>query len=498
MSKYESRSVADCSYALPDLQEIPYIHPDCTNELYSLYLFLKEPPPGHSWEMHRTTGTIDPVDSDLYAHYYPWLTQWAADVHLIGTYVFLDNDEVRQFATGCQSYLIKEVHEQTVYDLVGQQYTPIRSVGLVASWMWFFQRTDVNKRNEWSNYSNWSYLKGPLRAKFNGTYLYLRYLQEKLIEAKSLENMRVTHPTEFVILYVLFIIVPMSLGDTPLISPFHPPSMYSFGIAGLSTAEGLALGAAFDEVVHYVSGRLEQVVEMWYRATSGINGNSPTPEILSAPIASPWPLSTWCTLKADDTEPFNEAYSCGWDRPDIYAKGGGYLSTTGLGSSPIATLAMIPTVESSLVSMFPPFTDLPATRWDLSGCCGAPTATPPDLGEPHLGNCTNPIIPVIADLSGWVGGASALPYCPMVCPSNNIIGAGGGWCACYNHLGPILVLYMPLYPRKVLQFGRLGHHLPSLPPHVMCRRTPALLDQVAMAPNFGVKILMQAVHIWRC
>ena len=24
--------------------------------------------------------------------------------------------------------------------------------------MWFLQRTDVNLRNEWSNYSNWDYM----------------------------------------------------------------------------------------------------------------------------------------------------------------------------------------------------------------------------------------------------------------------------------------------------------------------------------------------------
>jgi hypothetical protein len=34
-------------------------------------------------------------------------------------------------------------------------------MGMVASWMWFFQRTDVNLRNEWSNYSNWAYKYQP-------------------------------------------------------------------------------------------------------------------------------------------------------------------------------------------------------------------------------------------------------------------------------------------------------------------------------------------------
>ena len=107
--------VIDCSGQLQDfLAEIPYIHPDCTNELYSVYLFLKEPPPALEIQQMTSDGTIDPRNPEFYEHYYPWLTRWSADVHLVGTYVFLGDDEVRQFATNCQSYLIREVHEQTV------------------------------------------------------------------------------------------------------------------------------------------------------------------------------------------------------------------------------------------------------------------------------------------------------------------------------------------------------------------------------------------------
>jgi len=31
------------------------------------------------------------------------------------------------------------------------------SMGLVTSWMFFFQRSDANLRNQWSNYTNWPY-----------------------------------------------------------------------------------------------------------------------------------------------------------------------------------------------------------------------------------------------------------------------------------------------------------------------------------------------------
>jgi hypothetical protein len=32
---------------------------------------------------------------------------------------------------------------------------------MVSSWMWHFQRNDVNMRNEWSNYTNWPYRNLP-------------------------------------------------------------------------------------------------------------------------------------------------------------------------------------------------------------------------------------------------------------------------------------------------------------------------------------------------
>ena len=33
----------------------------------------------------------------------------------------------------------------------------IDSLGMVANWMFYFQRSDANLRNEWSNYTNWPY-----------------------------------------------------------------------------------------------------------------------------------------------------------------------------------------------------------------------------------------------------------------------------------------------------------------------------------------------------
>lgn len=84
-------------------------------------------------------------------------TDWAADVHLISTYAFLSEDEVKLFAANEQQYLIKEVYEYSFQNVTGTSRIQLESLGLISSWMWYFQRSDVNLRNEWSNYTNWPY-----------------------------------------------------------------------------------------------------------------------------------------------------------------------------------------------------------------------------------------------------------------------------------------------------------------------------------------------------
>jgi len=84
-------------------------------------------------------------------------TDWAADVHLISTYAFLSEEEVKLFAANQQQYLIKEIYEYNFQNVTGTNRIPLESLGLIAHWMWYFQRSDVNLRNEWSNYTNWPY-----------------------------------------------------------------------------------------------------------------------------------------------------------------------------------------------------------------------------------------------------------------------------------------------------------------------------------------------------
>ena len=82
---------------------------------------------------------------------------WNSDVHLISTYVFLDQDERRVFAQQTHNILIKQVH---TFDFLGQSGSKLlnsESRDLISSMMFRFRRSDAKFRNEWSNYTNWAY-----------------------------------------------------------------------------------------------------------------------------------------------------------------------------------------------------------------------------------------------------------------------------------------------------------------------------------------------------
>ena len=79
------------------------------------------------------------------------------NIHLMCRQIFLSEDQRCYFAKNDNEYLFKDVREITVYDIVGSNKIDIESHALVTGWMWYFQRSDINKRNEWSNYSNFKY-----------------------------------------------------------------------------------------------------------------------------------------------------------------------------------------------------------------------------------------------------------------------------------------------------------------------------------------------------
>lgn len=119
----------------------PIIQPDFNYQQYQFYRFLQTPPN----ELLTSSN------------YNSQINNWNADIHLIANYCFLSQDEAKLFAADSQTYLVKDVFEYKIDNLVGSKRVKLNSSGMVSNWMWFLQRSDVNTRNEWSNYTNWPY-----------------------------------------------------------------------------------------------------------------------------------------------------------------------------------------------------------------------------------------------------------------------------------------------------------------------------------------------------
>ena len=119
----------------------PYVAPNFNQFYMQMYRFLQTPPDENlSVNSYLDTRSI-----------------WNSDIHMNCTYAFLSNDESKLFAKNEQKYLFKQVDEKIFYNVTGQNKVDLESLGLVTSWLFYFQRSDVNLRNEWSNYTNWPY-----------------------------------------------------------------------------------------------------------------------------------------------------------------------------------------------------------------------------------------------------------------------------------------------------------------------------------------------------
>ena len=118
-----------------------YHKPDFNKETEQLHRFIQPPP------------DVD-LDSDSYTNK---TTEWNNDIHLISTYAFLTEEEAKVFSENSHDYLIKQVYQHDINNIIGPQRTKIDTNGLVSNFMWYFQRNDAYMRNEWSNYTNWAY-----------------------------------------------------------------------------------------------------------------------------------------------------------------------------------------------------------------------------------------------------------------------------------------------------------------------------------------------------
>ena len=121
----------------------PYIQANQNNFIYQFKRFI-HPPPFRDLSYN--------VDS-----YVNLRTTINSNIHLICTQCFLEETERLHFAKNSQSYLIREINEYNFEKVIKSNKVKIESKGLISSWMWYFQRSDIASRNEWSNYTNWLY-----------------------------------------------------------------------------------------------------------------------------------------------------------------------------------------------------------------------------------------------------------------------------------------------------------------------------------------------------
>ena len=134
-------------YTIRDVMDVannyPSVRPNYSKDYMQLYRFLQTPPS---------------VSLDKGTYNNPSQADWNADIHLISTYGFLSNEEANLFARNEQKYLIKSAYEWNFENVTGTQRVWLENtIGMVSSWMFYFQRSDINLRNQWSNYTNWPY-----------------------------------------------------------------------------------------------------------------------------------------------------------------------------------------------------------------------------------------------------------------------------------------------------------------------------------------------------
>ena len=164
-----------------------YVQANQNENRYLFYRFVNptvSPPPGADVHdicgIRIMNGTVSGTSID--ANYYnSTQSLWNADAHLLCNYVFLSEQEREVFKNKKQQYLVKFVDERDYLGLEGSSIIRLLNTGLVTSWMWFLQRSDVQLRNQWSNYTNWLSGELPFKSINNLTNDYKNHKLSSLI-----------------------------------------------------------------------------------------------------------------------------------------------------------------------------------------------------------------------------------------------------------------------------------------------------------------------------
>ena len=148
---YQIRDVMD------EVNNFPYVAPNSNNDYMQMYRFLQQPP------------SVELLQED----YTNRNNVWDPAIHLVCTQAFIPEIERQLFVKYEQKYLIKQIREHIFRNLFELSSHKLESFGMISSNLFYLQRSDVNLRNEWSNYTNYPYNYPPIpmeAAPSSGTY----------------------------------------------------------------------------------------------------------------------------------------------------------------------------------------------------------------------------------------------------------------------------------------------------------------------------------------
>ena len=135
----ELYTIIDVENYISSNGDIVRISPDPNNALHQLRRFLVP-----TLKETENPGIITP-------------DTWFSDIHLMSTYIFLDKRERDKFARVPISFLVKDVVEHEFLSETGSKKIDVNSAHCVTNYMFRFRRSDVNQRNEWTNFTNWDF-----------------------------------------------------------------------------------------------------------------------------------------------------------------------------------------------------------------------------------------------------------------------------------------------------------------------------------------------------
>jgi len=100
--------------------------------------------------------------------------KWNQNAYLLVNYVYLDTDERKRFAQVSHEYLITQVQFQEFTGLGGNETLELKIQHPVKQMFYVTQRNDVNRVNQWNNYTNCLYFKSLFDTSFLKNVFYAK------------------------------------------------------------------------------------------------------------------------------------------------------------------------------------------------------------------------------------------------------------------------------------------------------------------------------------